>query len=346
MSQLRVVFFGTAELACQSLEALAARPDFAIAGVVTQPDRPRGRSLQWQPSPVKIVALRLALPILQPERARAAEFISQLAALAPDLIVVAAYGQILPQAILDLTRYGALNVHTSLLPKYRGAAPIQWAIHDGESETGVTIMQMDAGLDTGAILSQTKTRITDEDNGQTLHDRLAGLGASLLIQTIFPYVDGRLQPRPQPSESASYARKISKQDGLIDWSKPARSLFNQIRAFTPWPGSFTYLTEPNRHLLKMWLAQVIENLQGPPGTVLNSSNGSLIVASATESLRIIDVLNRRRQAPADQTIFAGSPNSAGKQAGLGFGRSFRECFQVSSVLFRRATHPRRSFWRR
>jgi len=315
MSRLRIVFFGTAELACHSLEALAAQPEFAIVAVVTQPDRPRGRSLQLQPSPVKAVALRLVLPVIQPERARAAEFISQLTPLAPDLIVVAAYGQILPQAILDLPKHGALNVHTSLLPKYRGAAPIQWAILEDEPETGVTIMKMDAGLDTGPTLSQTKTTITNEDNGQTLHDRLAAIGASLLVQTIPPYLAGKLQPKPQANDGANYARKISKNDGLIDWSKPARSIFNQIRAFTPWPGSFTYLNEPHRHLLKIWRAEVIKNPMGTPGTVLDSANGSLVVACSAESLRVYEVqIEGGKRLPIEQFLL-GHPIPAGTKLG-------------------------------
>src|ERR1700722_12242550 len=173
MSQLRIIFMGTAKLACASLEALIAQPDFAVVTVVTQPDRPKGRELKLQFPPVKEVALRLQLPVLQPERARNEGFVQELRALQPDLIVVAAFGQILPQAILDLPRFRCLNVHTSLLPKYRGAAPIQWAILDGEAETGVTIMKMDAGLDTGDILTQQATPIQPEDDSQTLHDRLA-----------------------------------------------------------------------------------------------------------------------------------------------------------------------------
>src|SRR5579883_3484412 len=191
MSNLRIIFMGTAELACASLRALAQSPDFSILAVVTQPDRPKGRELKLHPSPVKELALRLNLPVLQPERARKEEFVQELRKLAPDLMVVAAYGQILPQSILDLPRFGCLNVHTSLLPKYRGAAPIQWAILEGEPLTGVTIMKMDAGLDTGDIITQQKTPVQDEDNSQTLHDRLASIGATLLIQTIPDYVAGK-----------------------------------------------------------------------------------------------------------------------------------------------------------
>src|SRR5258708_6030634 len=181
MPPLKIIFMGTAQLACASLEALLRQPDFTVLAVVTQPDRPKGPDLKLQPSPVKEVAVRAHLPVLQPERARNESFIQELRQLQPDLIVVAAYGQILPKAILDLPRFGALNVHTSLLPKYRGAAPIQWAILDGESETGVTIMKMDPGLDTGDILTCQATPIRAEDNSQTLHDRLAKIGADRLV---------------------------------------------------------------------------------------------------------------------------------------------------------------------
>src|SRR5208282_2174231 len=184
MKELKIVFMGTAELSCASLEALAHDRQFQIAAVVTQPDRPKGRELKPQPSPVKTLAQKLNLPVLQPGRARDEAFIGELRGRAPDLIVVVAYGQILPQSILDLPRHGCLNVHTSLLPKYRGAAPIQWAMANGDAETGVTIMKMDAGLDTGPVLATRRTPILPADDAQTLHDRLAQLGAGLLTETI------------------------------------------------------------------------------------------------------------------------------------------------------------------
>ena len=205
---------GTAELSCASLEKLAEK--FPVVAVVTQPDKPKGRELKLTPSPVKILAEKLNLPVLQPLKARDEKFISELRELKPDLIVVVAYGQILPQMILDLPQFGCLNVHTSLLPKYRGAAPIQWAIADGEPETGVTIMKMDAGLDTGAILSMRRTPILATDDSQILHDRLAQLGAELLIETIPNYVTGKISPQPQPAEGSTYAAKIKKED--IIWN--------------------------------------------------------------------------------------------------------------------------------
>jgi methionyl-tRNA formyltransferase len=314
MQRLRLIFFGTAELACASLEALAAQPEYLIVAVVTQPDRPRGRSLQMQPSAVKASALRLSLPVLQPERARETSFISELEALSSHLIVVAAYGQILPQRILDLPLHGALNVHTSLLPKYRGAAPIQWAILDNQAETGVTIMKMDAGLDTGPMLSQEKTPILENDNGQTLHDRLALIGAELLLRTIPGYIDGTIAPIAQPGEGLSYARKISKNDGLIDWNKPARSLFNQIRALTPWPGSFTYLNDPQR-LLKIWRVGIGPFEGGSPGTILASDRGSLVVSCSDGSLRIEELQIEGGKRLSVRQFLAGHPIPIGTKLG-------------------------------
>lgn len=309
---IRIIFMGTAELACASLAALAASPACQLSAVVTQPDRPKGRDLKLQPSAVKALALTHQLPVLQPERARAEDFIAQLRALAPDLIVVVAYGQILPQAILDLPRFGCLNVHTSLLPRYRGAAPIQWAILDDQPLTGVTVMKMDAGLDTGDILSVATTPIQPDDNSQTLHDRLAILGARLLLKTIPGYVRGEILPRPQPAEGASYARKIAKQDGALDWSQPARTLWNRIRAFTPWPGAFTHLPGgPKPVLLKIWRAEIETARSGHPGEILQADKSGLVVACASGALRILELQREggRRLGPAD--FLAGNPLTVG-----------------------------------
>jgi methionyl-tRNA formyltransferase len=286
---LRILFLGTAELSCASLQALAGNPQFQIAAVVTQPDRPQGRDLKPQPSPVKSLALKLGLPVLQPPRARDEQFIAELRALQPDLVVVVAYGQILPPAILDLPRHGCLNVHTSLLPKYRGAAPIQWAIANGDTGTGVTIMKMDVGLDTGPIVSQRRTAILPADDSVTLHDRLAQLGAELLIQTIPDYVAGKIQPVPQPAEGASHAAKIKKEDGHIDWNQPAQTIWNRLRAFTPWPGAFTFLPgQPKPHLLKIWKAEVIEK-SGRVGEILLADKTGIIVGCGKDALRILEL---------------------------------------------------------
>jgi methionyl-tRNA formyltransferase len=241
MAALKIIFMGTAELSCASLEKLARDEKFSVVAVVTQPDKPKGRELKLTPSPVKILAEKLNLPVLQPLKARDEKFIGELRELKPDLMVVVAYGQILPPTILDLPQFGCLNVHTSLLPKYRGAAPIQWAIADGEPETGVTIVQMDAGLDTGPVLATRRTPILPTDDSQILHDRLAQLGAELLGETIPDYVAGKISPQPQPAAGSTYAAKIKKEDGKIVWSQPAVQIWNRLRAFTPWPGAFTFL---------------------------------------------------------------------------------------------------------
>lgn len=283
---LRLVFMGTAELACASLLALKRAPGGQVLAVVTQPDKPGGRKLQLQSPPVKQAALRENLPVLQPIRARDEAFIAELRALAPDLIVVAAYGQILPVSILELPRYGCLNVHTSLLPKYRGASPVQSAILQDQAETGVTIMKMDAGLDTGPILTQATTPIRAEDDAQTLHDRLARLGAELLVQTIPDYVSGKILPRPQPLTGVSHTAKIKKSDGQLDWSLPARLLWNRIRAYTPWPGAFAQLpAEPQSRMLKIWQAEVIA-ATGAPGEILAAGKAGIVIACGEGALRV------------------------------------------------------------
>jgi methionyl-tRNA formyltransferase len=303
---MRLIFMGTPELAAVCLESLLRPADYQVVAVATQPDRPKGRDLKLQPSPVKLFASRAGIPVLQPERARSEDFIAALRKAEPELIVVAAYGQILPAAILDLPRYGCINVHTSLLPKYRGAAPIQWALLNGDSETGVTMMKMDVGMDTGPILSASATPISPEDTAETLHDRLASLGADLLLKTIPDYVSGKIQPRPQPSEGVSYAPKIKKLDGHIDWQQPATAIWNRIRAMSPWPGAFTYLEAPAPQpqspprLLKIWQAKVA-SASGSPGQILNADKSGLLVGCGEGGLlvQIIQLEGGRRLSAAE-----------------------------------------------
>ena len=313
MAPLRIIFMGSAELACLSLEALARQPDLAVVAVVTQPDKPRGREMKLQGSPVKQAALRLQLPVLQPVRAREEGFIAELRALRPDLIAVAAYGQILPKGILELPQFGCLNVHTSLLPKYRGAAPIQWAILNGEPETGVTIMKMDVGLDTGDILTQAATPILAEDNAQTLHDRLGRLGADLLVSTIRDHAAGKIRPRPQPAEGASLARKLNREDGRLDWKLTAGELWNRVRAFTPWPGAFTHLpAQPQPHLLKIWRAEVVEG-RGGAGDVLAAGKTELVVACGAGALRLLEVQREGGRRMSTGDFLAGHPLDPGSK---------------------------------
>lgn len=291
---------GTAELACPSLVALHECEVTDMVSVVTQPDRPRGRKLQSRPSLVKQCAEELNLPVQQPETLRDSGAFDALAALRPDLIVVAAYGQILPLAVLDLPSHGCLNVHASVLPKYRGAAPIQWALLNGDNDTGVTIMKMDAGLDTGDIVAEVRTLIGTHDNAQTLHDRLAEMGAELLVKTVPGYVSGEIVPEPQPEGGMSYARKIKKSDGRMIWGKPAYELLRCIRAFTPWPGAFTELPSEEQRILKIWEAEVLEG-NGPAGEVIVADESGIVVACGEQALRLTVVQRdgSKRMAVAD-----------------------------------------------
>lgn len=327
---------GTAEIACPSLAALCASPGASVVAVVTQPDRPKGRDLRVQPCAVKQLAMSKGLPVLQPERARQPEFMAKLASLRPDLIAVMAYGQILPQAILDLPPLGCVNVHTSLLPKYRGAAPIQWAIANGDTETGVTLMQMDAGMDTGGILTQRAMPIRPEDNAQTLHDRLAQLGAELLVETLSGLAAKTIVARPQPAEGASHARKITKEDGRIDWQLPARAIWNRLRAFTPWPGVFTHWlvvpppgggrqqgveppeagTPNTTQLLKIWEAEVVSQ-HGLAGQVLEADKSGIVVGCGQDALRLLAVQREGGRRMRAAEFLAGHPLKPGHVFPLG-----------------------------
>ena len=241
---MRVVFMGSPQFALPSLKALSEQ--YSIVAVVSQPDRPAGRGRSSRPPATKVFAVEAGIPIHQPERLRDAEAISRIAELQPDLLVVAAYGQILPQSLLDLPENGSLNVHASLLPRWRGAAPVQAAIRSGDIESGITIMQMDAGLDTGPILSQRKVRIESEETGGALTMRLSHLGAELLIESLPGYLSRELTPVPQDESLSTYAPLLKKTDGALALRKTAEHLARQIRAFDPWPG--TYIQWDDRRL--------------------------------------------------------------------------------------------------
>ena len=255
---LRVVFCGTPRFAVFTLEALVAA-GFPVQLVVTQPDRPKGRGLERVSSPVKQSALKLELPITQPDKIKSnEEFRAQLTTLKPDVIVVVGYGRIIPQWMLDLPRLGNINLHASLLPKYRGAAPIQWAIAQGESVTGVTTMRIDAGLDTGDILLQREMPITDDDTAETLAPRLAQVGADLMVETLHGLQSGSIKPCPQDNSVATLAPILKREDGLLDFSRDASELLNRIRGFQPWPGAYTKFRGKNLHIWKA--AQASETL--------------------------------------------------------------------------------------
>ena len=301
---------GTADFACPTLIALNDTPRIEVVTVVTQPDRPKGRQLIPHSSPIKLEAESHHLRVHQPERLR--NDISFLEQLAPDLIVVAAYGQILPQAILDLPLHGCLNVHGSLLPAYRGAAPIQHAILDGQAGTGVTIMQMDAGLDTGAILSKAATPIKPTDNAQTLHDRLAKLGAELLLETIPHHIAGEIAAIPQDDTLATHAAKITRDMGSIDWSQPATQLWNRSRAFTPWPGVFTRL---DGKLLKLLEIKPTEAIGLEPGRIGQADADGIVVGCGNGAIRVTQLQKEGAKRLAAAEFLAGTPLPAGTQLG-------------------------------
>jgi len=263
-SPWRIIFFGTPIFAIPTLKNLLQGPDEVVA-VVTQPDREKGRGRKVIPSPVKELALQHGLTLLQPEKVKEEGFQEKIKSLQPELFVVLAYGQILPRFLLQIPKYGAVNVHASLLPKYRGAAPIAWAILKGERVTGVTTIMMDEGMDTGDILLQTEIPIGEEETSETLHDRLALLGAKLLLETVSGMKAGNVHPIPQDHLKVTYAPPLKKEDGRIDWSKEGKEIDRQVRALNPWPGAFT---EWNGKLLKIFRGEVREEIsKGKAGMV-------------------------------------------------------------------------------
>ena len=273
---MRIVFLGTPEFAVPSLRALVGNGHH-VAAVFTQPDRPKGRGNQITESPVKKTAAELGISVQQPERIRRPESIELLKELRPDMMVVVGYGQIIPQTIIDIPRHGILNVHASLLPKYRGAAPIQWSIANGDAETGVTIMQIDAGLDTGDMLMKKAVAIDPAETAPELSMRLAPLGASLLLEVIREIEAGGSIREKQDEAVASYARILKKEDGLIDWSSPAIVIYNRLRGFTPWPGAYTTFRGQQLSLLR---AHVAEGSGLPPGSLY--SDGRRLLAACGE----------------------------------------------------------------
>jgi methionyl-tRNA formyltransferase len=280
----RLVFMGTPDFAVPTLKALLAAPDFEVVGAVTQPDRPAGRGNVLQQSPVKKVAAAAGVAVLQPEKLRKPEAFEALRALQPDVIVVAAFGQLLRQNVLDVPRFGCINVHASLLPRWRGAAPIQAAIRAGDAQTGITIMRMDAGLDTGPVLGQRAIPISPDETGERLHDKLAALGGSLLLEVLRPYLQGELLPAPQDDSRQTYAPMLKKEDGAIDWTQPAAAIERQVRAFHPWPGTFTTWAGQTLKVLPGGAANLPCVLPGTaaPGAVIQAAPGQIAVGSGAD----------------------------------------------------------------
>lgn len=308
MSAARILFAGTPGFALASLEALVGAGHVPVA-VLTQPDRPAGRGKKLTASPVKLFAVDKDIPVWQPATLKDPDVVEQVAAAKPDLIVVAAYGLILPQAILDIPKHGCLNIHASLLPRWRGAAPIQQAILNGDSETGICLMRMEAGLDTGPVFASAKLEIGAEETAGELHDRLADLGGKLLTENLAGILSGQLQPAPQDESLATYAGKIRKEDAAINWQAAAEEIDRKIRAYNPVPGAWFEL---GGERIKVWKASFIENAEGPPGVVLQAGKAGVDVTCGSGAIRILEVQRpgRRRVSAAE---FAGQVNLAGKR---------------------------------
>ena len=282
-----VIFMGTPDFAVGSLKALLEAGQYRILAVVTQPDRPKGRGQKMVETPVKNFTLQYNLPVFQPVKVKEPDFVQKLKEWKPDFIVVAAFGQFLTQEILDIPTYGCINVHASLLPKYRGAAPIQYAIIKGEKETGVTIMRMEKGMDTGAMYSRVVVPIDAEMNFARLHDELMEKGAKLLTETL-PLIAGGLLPEEQKESEATYATLLTKEMAKINWNRPAQEVHDMVRGFDPVPGAFTCL--PDGKLLKIWETRVTGNrTRSVPGTVVAVNKNEFSVACGDEELRILTV---------------------------------------------------------
>jgi methionyl-tRNA formyltransferase len=281
-----IIFMGTPDFAVPSLDLLS-QEGYNVALVVTQPDRPKGRGRQLVAPPIKAKALALNLEILQPSTLKSQEFTDQIKSIQPDFFVVIAFGHILSQKILQLPKFGAINIHASLLPKYRGPAPIQWAIINGDSQTGATTMFMDKGMDTGNILLTKKEPILLDDTAATLHDRLANIGADLLIKTLMDYAAHKLKPIPQDHSKATYAPLLKKQDGHIDWQRPAEELEPFIRGVTPWPGAFTFHNETRLKLFKA--TPISGSVSEAAGTILKTFPDELRVATGKGILSIVEI---------------------------------------------------------
>ena len=291
---MRLVFLGTPAFAVPTLERMVEAGHQVVA-VVTQPDRPRCRGQHPAPPPVKEASLRLGLPVFQPERVRRPEAVEYLRTLAVDAMVVVGYGQIIPQVIIDLAPLGIINVHASLLPKYRGAGPIQWAILNGETRTGVTTMRIDAGLDTGDMLLKAETEIGAEENAIELGRRLAAMGADLLVKTLEGLANGTVTPEPQNPAEATHAPLLKKEDGVVDWSQPALTIHNRVRGLQPWPGASTTF---RGHTLHIWRSKPRPE-RGWPGRFISLKPP--VVSCGSGSLELVDVQleGRKRIAAAD-----------------------------------------------
>ncbi|MBU0716034.1 MAG: methionyl-tRNA formyltransferase [Verrucomicrobia bacterium] len=302
---MRIIFMGSAELACPCLDRLLAHSADKVVGVVTQPDRPKGRSLQVAPCAVHAHVATLGIPVLTPENVNTPDSVAALCALAPDLIIVVAYGQFLKADILNLPLCGPVNVHASLLPKYRGAAPIQWAVANGETETGVTTMFVNARMDAGDIIDRIVEPIRPEDTAGSLHDRLAQCGAELLARTLEALRQGSIRRRPQNEAEATLAPRIKKADGRMDWRLPATLIHNRVRGFNPWPGCFC-------ELLPVGVVRVLKSRVEPGrseavGTVLEAAGEGPLIQTGQDALRLLEVQPEGRKVMSGAAFLRGHP---------------------------------------
>lgn len=285
---IRIVYMGTPDFAVEPLEAII-KAGYEVAAVVTQPDKQKGRGKEVKMTPVKVCALRHGIPVFQPVKIKEPEAVAELEKYQADLFVVAAFGQLLSEEILNMPEYGCINIHASLLPAYRGAAPIQWAVLNGEKESGVTIMQMDKGLDTGDMLLKRSVELSPKETGDSLHDKLMHLGAELIVEALSKLEKGELVPEKQKDELSSYAKKLTKAMGQIDWSKDAVSLERWIRGLNSWPSAYTFF---GGKTLKIWEAQVTEEngaQKAEPGQVVSVSREGFTVACGQGELQILSL---------------------------------------------------------
>ena len=308
----RIIFMGTPDFACPTLQKLIDRGDNLVA-VITQPDRPKGRGQKLMPPPVKVLAEKNGIPVYQPLKVRDPDFVDIIRELKPDLIVVIAFGQILPKALLDIPPHGCINVHASLLPRYRGAAPLNWCIINGEAETGVTTMMMDVGLDTGDMLLVQKTPLDENEDIQSLHDRMATMGADLLAETLDRLSQGDLAPQPQNNSDSCYSPMLKKNDGIINWRADARSIHNQVRGLAVWPGACTTIGD---QVLKIFRTRIGDG-SGEPGTVLQASKGQFEVACKSGSLLLQELQLAGKKRLDSASFLAGFPVSEGTVLGNG-----------------------------
>ncbi len=310
---MRLVFCGTPQFAVPALKHLLAQSEFEILAVITQPDRPRNRGHQVSFSPVKEVALAAKLPVHQPEEIRAPEVHELLQNFSPDFIVIIAYGQIIPARLLPIPKHGWINLHASLLPKYRGAAPINWAIVNGEIRTGITSMRIDAGMDTGETLLQREIEIGAMETAPELSARLAEIGAPLMAETLRGLAAGTIIPRPQNHAEATHAPMLKREDGRIDWNCTAQEIYNRMRGFAPWPGAYTTF---RGHTCHVWGEPVSNSKQDfSPGTLLQEGDGLRIACAGTTVLRVVSVKREGRKQVSASEFANGARLKTGERFG-------------------------------